>query len=220
RRDGVSDLRDADRVLAPHPGRLESATPVRPGGPYLERRQPRPLRARDGLERGRPGRARPAGRRRAVPGRGMRARDPARDARRRRRPPACARRAARALSRERWRGRRECRLARASHTDGGCGRLADAPAPAPSTGVRPVSYPAPAAPLGPPPYEPSRPTLLATAAFTLWPVLLSLPMFAGMWLASQWSDQYTAGLPFHAWSAEWVKRTGHLPLWNPEIFGG
>jgi len=51
-------------------------------------------------------------------------------------------------------------------------------------------------------------------------VLLSLPMFAGMWLASQWSDQYTAGLPFHAWSAEWVKRTGHLPLWNPEIFGG
>ena len=83
-----------------------------------------------------------------------------------------------------------------------------------------MSYPAPAAPVGPPPYEPSRPTLLATAAFTLWPVLLSLPMFAGMWLASQWSDQYTAGLPFHAWSAEWVKRTGHLPLWNPEIFGG
>src|SRR5438132_9428438 len=45
-------------------------------------------------------------------------------------------------------------------------------------------------------------------------------MFAGMWLASQWSDQYTAGLPFHAWSAEWFKRSGHLPLWNPEIFGG
>ncbi len=83
-----------------------------------------------------------------------------------------------------------------------------------------MSHPAPATPAGPPPYEPSRPTLIATAAFTLWPVLLSLPMFAGMWLASQWSDQYTAGLPFHAWSAEWVKRTGHLPLWNPEIFGG
>jgi len=26
------------------------------------------------------------------------------------------------------------------------------------------------------PYEPTRPTLLATAAFALWPVLLSLPM--------------------------------------------
>ena len=83
-----------------------------------------------------------------------------------------------------------------------------------------MSHPGPATPVGPPLYEPNRPTLLATGAFTLWPVLLSLPMFAGMWLASQWSDQYTAGLPFHAWSAEWVKRTGHLPLWNPEIFGG
>jgi hypothetical protein len=76
---------------------------------------------------------------------------------------------------------------------------------------------APAAPS----YEPRRPTLIATAAFTLWPVLLSLPMLAGMWLANPWSsDQYTAGFSFHAWSAEWFKRTGHLPLWNPEIFGG
>jgi len=70
------------------------------------------------------------------------------------------------------------------------------------------------------PYEPQRPTLLATAAFTLWPALLSLPMLKGLWLASAWSDQYTAGFPFHAWSAEWFTRTGHLPLWNPAIFGG
>ncbi len=85
-----------------------------------------------------------------------------------------------------------------------------------------MSHPGPSTPVAPSPsaYEPHRPTLTATAAFTLWPVLLSLPMFAGMWLASQWSDQYTAGLPFHAWSAEWFKRSGHLPLWNPEIFGG
>ena len=71
-----------------------------------------------------------------------------------------------------------------------------------------------------PAYEPARPTLVATALFTLWPALLSLPMLAGMWLASPWSDQYNAGYPFHSWSAEWIKRTGHLPLWNPEIFGG
>ena len=71
------------------------------------------------------------------------------------------------------------------------------------------------------PYEPTRPTLLATAAFALWPVLLSLPMLSGMWLANPLSsDQYTAGFSFHAWSAEWFKRSGHLPLWNPEIFGG
>ena len=80
-----------------------------------------------------------------------------------------------------------------------------------------MSHPEPATQ---PPYEPRRPTLIATAAFTLWSLLLSLPMFAGMWLASPSSDQYTAGLPFHAWSAEWFKRAGHLPLWNPEIFGG
>jgi hypothetical protein len=83
-----------------------------------------------------------------------------------------------------------------------------------------VSQPESAIPVGPLSYEPRRPTLIATAAFTLWPLLLSLPMFGGMWLASPWSDQYTAGLPFHAWSAEWFKRSGHLPLWNPEIFGG
>ncbi len=69
-------------------------------------------------------------------------------------------------------------------------------------------------------YEPARPTLVATAWFTLWPALLSLPMLAGKWLASPFSDQYNASVPFQAWSAEWFKRTGHLPLWNPEIFGG
>jgi len=70
-------------------------------------------------------------------------------------------------------------------------------------------------------YEPARPTLLAMAAFAFWPVILSLPMLNGMWLANPVSsDQYTAGFSFHAWSAEWFKRSGHLPLWNPEIFGG
>jgi hypothetical protein len=70
-------------------------------------------------------------------------------------------------------------------------------------------------------YEPTRPTLLATAAFALWPVILSWPMLTGLWLANSLSsDQYTAGFSFHAWSAEWFKRSGHLPLWNPEIFGG
>src|SRR4029077_7444385 len=126
---------------------------------------------------------------------------------------AGARRAACAVSREWRRGRREPRVARAPHPHGGCGRFADASAPAPFTGVHPVSQPESAIPVGPPSYEPRRPTLIATAAFPLWPLLLSLPMFTGMWLASPWSDQYTAGLPFHAWSAEWLKRSGHLPLW-------
>jgi len=79
-----------------------------------------------------------------------------------------------------------------------------------------VSEPERAAPA----YEPRRPTLLALAAFTIWPVLLSLPMLGGLWLASPMSDQYLSGIPFHAWGAEWYKRMGHLPLWDPEVFGG
>src|SRR5439155_1327200 len=62
--------------------------------------------------------------------------------------------------------------------------------------------------------------LLATAAFTLWPALLSLPMLRGLWLADSWSDQYTGGFAWHTWSAEWFRRLGHLPLWDPEVFGG
>lgn len=81
----------------------------------------------------------------------------------------------------------------------------------------PAALPAPAPA---PAYAPRHPVLAAAAVLALWPALLSLPMLAGRWLASPWSDQYTAGYPFHAWSAEWWRRTGHVPLWNPELFGG
>ena len=70
------------------------------------------------------------------------------------------------------------------------------------------------------PFEPRRATLWAAAIFTLWPAILSLPMLRGLWLASRSSDQYISGIPFHAWGAEWYKRLGHLPLWDPEVFGG
>jgi hypothetical protein len=68
--------------------------------------------------------------------------------------------------------------------------------------------------------EPARPTLLATAFFSLWVVVLSLPMLAGKFLAAPWSDQYATGYAFRAWGAEQWKATGRVPLWNPEIFGG
>lgn len=61
---------------------------------------------------------------------------------------------------------------------------------------------------------------MATGLFTLWIAVLSLPMLGGKWLAGPWSDQYTAGYPFRSWGAEWWRRAGHVPLWNPEIFGG
>ena len=69
-------------------------------------------------------------------------------------------------------------------------------------------------------YEPRRPTLVATGFFTLWVAILSLPMLAGKWLANPYSDMYATGYAFRAWGAEWWKRLGHVPLWEPELFGG
>jgi len=45
-------------------------------------------------------------------------------------------------------------------------------------------------------------------------------MLQGKWIAGSLSDQVTAGLPFRGWGAEWWRRLGHVPLWNPELFGG
>ena len=45
-------------------------------------------------------------------------------------------------------------------------------------------------------------------------------MLRGEWIAGTLSDQVTAGLPFRGWGAEWWRRLGHVPQWNPEIFGG
>ncbi len=69
-------------------------------------------------------------------------------------------------------------------------------------------------------YEPKRPHLVAAGLLSLWVAILALPMLAGRWLAGPWSDQYSAGYAFRAWGAEWWHRLGHVPLWNPEIFGG
>jgi len=54
----------------------------------------------------------------------------------------------------------------------------------------------------------------------VWIAILCLPMLQGEWIAGPLSDQVTAGLPFRGWGAEWWRRLGHVPLWNPEIFGG
>src|SRR3990172_989713 len=54
----------------------------------------------------------------------------------------------------------------------------------------------------------------------LWVAVLASPMLEGKWLAGPWSDQYAAGYAFRQWGAEWWKRLGYVPLWNPELFGG
>ena len=71
-----------------------------------------------------------------------------------------------------------------------------------------------------PVWEPRRPTLAATGVFALWVAILSLPMLAGKWLANPYSDMTATGYAFRAWGAEWWKRLDHVPLWEPELFGG
>src|SRR5213083_893348 len=56
--------------------------------------------------------------------------------------------------------------------------------------------------------------------FSVWVALLSLPMLQGKWLAAPGGDQYATGYAFRAWGAEWWHQLGHVPLWNPELFGG
>ena len=69
-------------------------------------------------------------------------------------------------------------------------------------------------------FEPRHPTLVATGCFALWIALLSIPMLTGAFLASPYNDQYSSGYAYRHWAAEWTKTLGHVPLWNPEIFGG
>jgi hypothetical protein len=70
------------------------------------------------------------------------------------------------------------------------------------------------------PFEPRFPTLVATGLFSLWIFVLSLPAWSGRFLAGPFSDQYDTGFAFRDWLAAEIKRTGAVPLWNPELFGG
>ena len=44
---------------------------------------------------------------------------------------------------------------------------------------------------------------------------MSLPMLGGAFLATVYNDQYSSGYAYRAWAAEWWKKLGHVPLWNP-----
>jgi hypothetical protein len=69
-------------------------------------------------------------------------------------------------------------------------------------------------------FEPKRPTFAAAGLLTLWIAILSLPVWTGKFLAGPYSDQYDTGYAFRDWLASEIKRTGEIPLWNPELFGG
>jgi len=69
-------------------------------------------------------------------------------------------------------------------------------------------------------YEPKRPNLVAFGLMGLWIGVLSLPMLAGKWLGTPGGDFNPAAYASRTWGAEWWHRLGHVPLWEPELFGG
>jgi hypothetical protein len=69
-------------------------------------------------------------------------------------------------------------------------------------------------------FTPRYPTLIACAVLSVWVVILFLPMFTGHFLGGALSDQTWTGIPFRQFWADEVHRTGHIPLWNPFMFGG
>src|SRR5512140_1906293 len=67
---------------------------------------------------------------------------------------------------------------------------------------------------------PRHATLWAALAVAVPIAVLGWPMLMGRWLVGTMSDQGSAGYPFRDWAAHQWRTTGHLPLWNPELFGG
>ena len=69
-------------------------------------------------------------------------------------------------------------------------------------------------------FTPRHPTLLALGVLCVGVILLCYPMLGGSFLGGQSSDQTWTGIPFRFFWASEFHRTGHIPLWNPYMFGG
>jgi hypothetical protein len=66
--------------------------------------------------------------------------------------------------------------------------------------------------------EPKWPKALALAVFIAAALTLCWPMLGGGFLLGD--DQYVAGYSFRLYGAEMFRETGHIPQWNPYLFGG
>ena len=69
-------------------------------------------------------------------------------------------------------------------------------------------------------YTPRFATLIALAVFLVFVTILCLPMFSGNFLGGETSDQTWTGIAFREFWRHEFQRTGHVPLWNPYLFGG
>ena len=70
-----------------------------------------------------------------------------------------------------------------------------------------------------PNWTPRGAALWALAAYSLAACILGYPVFHGGFLVSPHSDQYIGGYAVREFGTAMI-RSGHLPLWNPYIFGG
>ena len=69
-------------------------------------------------------------------------------------------------------------------------------------------------------FEPRLAGLIALAVYVAVMLTLCWPIFQGQFLGGTHSDQFSAGYSFRLFGAEMFKSTGHVPLWNPYLFGG
>lgn len=68
------------------------------------------------------------------------------------------------------------------------------------------------------PFQPRYPALVAAIVFALIALTIFFPMLSGQFLGGD--DQLIAGYAFRHFGAEAFHQTGHIPQWNPFIFGG
>ena len=69
-----------------------------------------------------------------------------------------------------------------------------------------------------PAYQPRFPAVVAAAVFLAAAIALMYPMFSGQILGG--SDQINIGYAVRAFAAQGMQQGGHIPQWNPFIFGG
>ncbi len=67
-------------------------------------------------------------------------------------------------------------------------------------------------------FEPRFPLLIAAAVFLLAALSLMYPMLSGQIIGG--SDQINVGYALRNFAATGMQQTGHIPQWNPFIFGG
>jgi hypothetical protein len=67
-------------------------------------------------------------------------------------------------------------------------------------------------------FTPRFPLLIAGAVFLVAALALFYPMLSGQFLGGQ--DQIVAGYAFRALAEQGMHQSGHIPQWNPYIFGG